>query len=163
VLGVDDHSGTTPEPHLHGYLEQLESEMNAVSASIRPDSYDAGSAFLKASISFHSVAFGDPILFLSSHRIAVYAHLLHCHQGYTAQSSLSPDPAQLRGRQDSIHRPYGADSSTIPPLGLPLGPEAPKYRPSPQPRSTAGVSRDDGRLAASPSVSCLMCFPGMHL
>eukprot|EP00193_Tetraselmis_chui_P015666 CAMPEP_0177781044 /NCGR_PEP_ID=MMETSP0491_2-20121128/17599_1 /TAXON_ID=63592 /ORGANISM="Tetraselmis chuii, Strain PLY429" /LENGTH=472 /DNA_ID=CAMNT_0019301001 /DNA_START=142 /DNA_END=1557 /DNA_ORIENTATION=+ len=120
--GVQRHSGTTPEPHLHGYLEQLESEMNAVSASIRPDSYDAGSAFLK---------------------------------GYTAQSSLSPDPAQLRGRQDSIHRPYGADSSTIPPLGLPLGPEAPKYRPSPQPRSTTGVSRDDGRLAASPSEALL--------
>mmetsp|Transcript_470 Transcript_470/g.1267 ORF Transcript_470/g.1267 Transcript_470/m.1267 type:complete len:383 (+) Transcript_470:1698-2846(+) len=44
----------------------------------------------------------------------------------------------------------GAAPGSTPPLGLPAGLEAPKYRPSPQPRSSAGVQREDGRLTASP-------------
>ena len=39
-----------------------------------------------------------------------------------------------------------------PSVVLPHGMDAPKYRPSPQPRSTAGVPREDGRIAASPTV-----------
>lgn len=51
----------------------------------------------------------------------------------------------------SLHR-MGSALSALSPMTLPMGPDAPKYRPSPQPRSVTGVPREDGRVSASPPV-----------